>query len=253
MNEQWKNAIITKVNIAVHVAPNTGKNIHKNRPYHGFVLNDTDSVKDYIFDDGQVLHTDENSLFYLPKGSSYRVEVLQDNGCYAINFDAEINDEPFCLKIKNSDSLKKNFKIACNEWRSKGSSYVASAMKALYEGIYLMQKEQAQSYMPNARHALISPAINTIEHNFTNSNLTISSLASLCGMSEVYFRKIFHHSFGISPKEYIIQKRMEYAKQLLELGEIEISNIAELCGYTEPCHFSREFKKRFGIPPKKHL
>ena len=75
MNEQWKNVIITEINIAVYVAPNTGKHIHKNRPYHGLVLNDSESVKDYVFDDGRIMHTEENTIFYLPQGTSYHVET----------------------------------------------------------------------------------------------------------------------------------------------------------------------------------
>ena len=118
---------------------------------------------------------------------------------------------------------------------------------------YLLQKEQKQDYMPSGRSGLISHAIEAIERDFTNPDLTVSNLAALCGISEVYFRKIFIHGFGVSPKEYIIRKRMEYAIQLLELGEFEVSRVAALCGYTEPCHFSREFKKRFGIVPKKYL
>ena len=106
--------------------------------------------------------------------------------------------------------------------------------------------------MPNDKNRLIAPAIEAIERDFTSVCLTVSALAELCSMSEVYFRKIFLHMFGISPKEYLIRKRMEYAKQLIELGELEISKIAEMCGYSEPCHFSREFKKRFGISPNNY-
>ena len=253
MNEQWKNVIITEISIAIYVAPNTGKHVHKNRPYHGLVLNDSNSVKDYVFDDGHIMRTEENTLFYLPKGSSYRVEQLHAGGCYAINFDAEICDEPFCIKLKNSELLKKSFKIACDEWRTHNSACKTAAMRTLYDGIYLLHKEQNPSYMPNERHSVILPAIELIDRSFTDSNLTVASLAALCGTSEVYFRKIFLHKFGVSPKEYIIIKRMEYAKQLVTVGELEISSIAELCGYSEPCHFSREFKKRFGKSPKNYM
>ena len=45
---------------------------------------------------------------------------------------------------------------------------------------------------------------------------------------------------------------MEYAKQLLILGEFEISEIAELCGYSEPCHFLREFSRRVGVNPSQY-
>jgi AraC family transcriptional regulator len=198
------------------------------------------------------MHTSGNSLFYLPKGSSYHVKSIQAGGCYAINFDAEIENEPFSLKLKNSEALKKNFKIACDEWRSNSPTRRPSAMRALYDTIYLLQKEQQQGYMPNERRSMIAPAVEWIERDFADAKLTVAKLAELCGISAVYFRKIFIHSFGISPKEYIIQKRMEYAKQLLALGELEISGIAELCGYGEPCHFTREFRKRFGISPSQY-
>lgn len=252
MNYQWKNATITEICIALYVAPHTGKSMYKNRPYHGLVLNDPNSAKDYIFDDGRIMHTEGNSLFYIPKGASYNVVSLQSGGCYVINFDAEIEIEPFSLKLKNCETIKKNFKIACDEWRSNSSTRRLLAMRALYDTIYLLQKEQEQGYMPNIRHSMIAPAVELIESDFANSNLTVTKLAELCGISDVYLRKIFTHSFGISPKEYIIQKRMEYAKQLLALGDFEISSIAELCGYSEPCHFTREFKKRFGISPSKY-
>lgn len=252
MKKDWNDIIVTQISIAIHVAPNSGKHIHKNRPYHGLVLNDADSVKDYIFDDGRILHTKKNSLFYLPKASSYHVKELQQGSCYAINFDAEIEDAPFCIMPKNVEALKKSFRLACDEWRTHSPTCRTAAMRAVYDVIYLMGKEREHSYMQSARQNLIAPALEVINRDFLNPDLKITGLAALCEMSEVYFRKIFIHSFGISPKEYIIQKRMEYAKQLLALGEFEVSKIAELCGYSEPCHFSREFKKRFGVAPKSY-
>ena len=78
MNYQWKNATITETCIALYVAPNTGKGIYKNRPYHGLALNDSNSVKDYIFDDGRIMHTAGNSLYYIPKVASYNVKSQVD-------------------------------------------------------------------------------------------------------------------------------------------------------------------------------
>ena len=249
MKKEWKNVVFTHVKVAVFVAPNAGKSLHENRPFHGFVLNDENGIKDYYFSNGEVLHTEGGDFFYLPKNSSYRVKTVQKGACYAINFEAEIEDSPFCIKPKNYDALKKSFRTACDEWGMHESTSHAAAMRALYDAIYLMQTEQLQSYMPSNRQSLIVPALEKLRVDFTNCELTVAELASLCGMSEVYFRKIFVNSVGISPKEYLIRKRMEYAKQLLLLGELEISEIAGLCGYGEPCHFSREFKKRFGVSP----
>ncbi len=249
MNEQWKNIIITKISVAVYVAPNTGKHIHKDRLYHGLVLNDSDSVKDYVFDDGRVMRTDENALFYLPKGSSYHVETHQIGGCYAINFDSKILDKPFSVSFRNAESLFHNFKVACEAWKSKNDQANLLSMRALYDGIYQMQKEQKKQYIPKTQVSLITPAVEKMERAFTQNDLTVCKLATLCGISEVYFRRLFLQIFGISPKEYIIQKRIEYAKTLLSSGDFSVSEVSSLCGYAEPCHFSREFSKRVGISP----
>ena len=61
MNYQWKNATITEICIALYVAPNTGKSIYKNRPYHGLALNDSNSVKDYIFDGDYLLVSEDGA------------------------------------------------------------------------------------------------------------------------------------------------------------------------------------------------
>ena len=252
MNEQWKNVIITEINIAVYVAPNTGKHIHKNRPYHGLVLNDSESVKDYVFDDGRIMHTEENTIFYLPQGTSYHVETHQIGGCYAINFDAELSDIPFSVSFRNTESLLHNFKAACDAWKSKSDHAKLITMRALYDSIYQMQREEQKQYMPGKNLALISPAIQQIDRSFAENDFRISRLAALCGISEVYFRRLFLNTFGVSPREYIIQKRIEYAKALLSSGNFSVTEIGRMCGYAEPCHFSREFSKRVGVSPSQY-
>ena len=71
----------------------------------------------------------------------------------------------------------------------------------------------------------------------------------MCNVSEAYFRRIFTEKYGISPKEYIINMRIDYAKQLLRSGQMSVSDTARACGYFEESHFSREFSKRVGVSP----
>ena len=250
MKREWSDIIITKIGGAVYVPPNTGTRIHKNRQFHGFVLNVSDDEKTYCFSDGRIMHTYNGYLFYLPKGSSYEVETQCGGGCYAINFEAEISDIPFAVKLRNMEALRKRFHIACNDWKINAQTRQCAAMETIYYSIYQMFKEQNAQYIDSDKADMIKNAVDEIDTDFTSVNLNISDLSAKCGMSEVYFRKIFTLRFGVSPKEYIIQKRMDYAKRLLCSGEFGVSEIAELCGYSEPCHFSREFKKRVGVAPR---
>jgi AraC-like DNA-binding protein len=198
------------------------------------------------------MRTSGSSLYYLPKGSSYHVKQ-QNGGCYAINFDADIFDEPFCITLRKSDQLRHNFKAAADSWKNNDSLRIALAMRTVYDSVCNAEKELRKKYLPKTQLSIIAPAVDIINQQFTDNSLSISSLASLCGISEVYFRKLFLNFFGVSPKEYVIQKRIDYAKNLLKSKNFSVSEIASLCGYTEPCHFSREFTKRVGIPPNQYF
>lgn len=253
MDQQWKHTYIKEISQAILVAPNRGKRTHKNRPYHGFVFIYGDCEKDYRFDDGRVLHVHKNSLFYLPKGSSYYVDTDHSGECLVINFEADVSDVPFGVTLRNSESTMHNFKKAADAWRNKDDMRVIIAMRAVYDAIYQIDKEIRRQYVSGKQTALLIPALEKIEQCFTENDLSISHLASLCGISEAYFRRLFLNTLGISPKEYILQKRIEYAKVLLRSGDFSITEISALCGYVAPSHFSKEFSKRVGVPPSQFL
>ena len=250
MKKEWSDTVITRIGGAVYVPPNTGNRIHKDRQFHGFVLNVSDDEKTYYFSDGQVMHTYNNYLFYLPKGSSYEVKTAIGGGCYAINFEADIADAPFAIKLRNVDAIKKRFHLACNEWKINATTRHSASMQAVYESIYQIQKEMNHQYVASEKMDMLAPAVDEIDTDFTSSEINVSALSRRCNMSEVYFRKLFQSRFGVSPKEYIISKRIGYACQLLSSGQFGVTEVALLCGYDEPCHFSREFKKRVGVSPR---
>jgi AraC family transcriptional regulator len=125
-------------------------------------------------------------------------------------------------------------------------------MKSVYDIIYQIQKEMQRKYAPDAQYEMIMPAIEKISSDFTSNDISVKELATLCNISEVYMRKVFINKFGVSPKEYIIDKRISHAKQLLRSGQFSVSNVALLCGYREPSHFSNEFKKIVGVSPTEY-
>lgn len=107
--------------------------------------------------------------------------------------------------------------------------------------------------MPSEKEQMIQPAIDAINRDFTKNDLSVKALAEMCGISEAYFRRIFTDKFSVSPKEYIISLRIEYAKRLLQSAQFSVSEVAQLCGYFEPCHFSREFTKYTGVSPRTYI
>lgn len=252
MKKDWDEVIVRRIYGVAYMKPSTDGVRHRNRPYHIIVLNGASGSKDYHFDDGRVMHTKPGSLFYLPRGSSYTVKVNEPGECYAVCFDADITDEPFVLAPRNQERLLHHFRSAERAWKYGEPDRISLGMRVLYDCIYHMQKENERAYAPSGRYAMIAPALEVLKTDFTSNELSVASLAELCGISVVYFRRLFMTLYDISPKEFIIQKRIEYAKTLLSTGDFSVSEVSELCGYVAPSHFSREFQMRVGVAPSEY-
>lgn len=89
-----------------------------------------------------------------------------------------------------------------------------------------------------------------LQNDFLNVP-SISQCASTIGISESYFQHLYTESFGISFQKDVIAFRITYAKNLLLTTDLAVEQIAELCGYNNPVHFYRQFKKIAGITPAK--
>lgn len=82
-----------------------------------------------------------------------------------------------------------------------------------------------------------------------SEQLSVADLAERAGMSEKYFSRRFKDMLGISPKQYIMQCRMNYASNNLLSTTDSIQNIALDSGYADIYSFSKAFKKYYGESP----
>lgn len=75
-------------------------------------------------------------------------------------------------------------------------------------------------------------------------------LAQLLDYHPAYFTRLFKRSFGIAPRTWILQQRMQRAATLLLESGDTIQNVAEELGYVDPFIFSRQFKQIHGCSPR---
>lgn len=252
--KNWKNLAVTDVVLAVRVAAGEGRATHTDRPSHGLVLGDRENRKEYFFADGTVLKTQPGSLLYLPKGSSYQVKNLGNGGCYAINFQADglPPTAPFVITLRDFAPLEKCFREACSAWKEQRGTAALLARRCLYEAVLCGVREQERQYLPTDKAALLAPAEIVLQKRYTDPALNIGELAAACGISETYFRRLFRQKYAMSPHEHLSRMRVTYAVQLLESGQFSVEQVARLCGFAEPCHFSREFRRRVGVSPMRY-
>ena len=90
-----------------------------------------------------------------------------------------------------------------------------------------------------------------ILNHFHQQDLSIEQIASAHYLNADYIRSIFKKHRGTTLYEYIIDIRMQHARQLIT-QQTKLSVVAELCGFNDPSYFSRSFKKYFGITPSEY-
>jgi AraC-like DNA-binding protein len=80
--------------------------------------------------------------------------------------------------------------------------------------------------------------------------LTVGDLARAAGLSESHFRRIFHAYTGNTPKEYVLNQKLERAQGALLEGDLNCTQIAELCGFSSLHVFSKVFRRIRGASPR---
>lgn len=81
-------------------------------------------------------------------------------------------------------------------------------------------------------------------------DLTLANLADFVQMSPYHFARLFKQSTGLAPHQYVIQYRVERAKQLLLRGELSVCEIADAVGFYDQSHLHHHFKRLVGVTPR---
>lgn len=80
-------------------------------------------------------------------------------------------------------------------------------------------------------------------------NLSVADMAAHHGSSEGHFSRLFRARTGMTPMSYLNRIRIEQARRWLENSGLEVSRIAELCGFRCPHYFARVFRRVTGVAP----
>jgi AraC-like DNA-binding protein len=118
--------------------------------------------------------------------------------------------------------------------------------------LHLLQKYPAEilSFQPDRSRDFDDLRIrNAVETNVQN-NITIDELAFLCNISPSTFNRRFFKIYGSSPSKWLLQRRMEMAKNLLLHYQEKPSEVYYKVGYENHSSFSQSFKQTFGLTPK---
>lgn len=92
-------------------------------------------------------------------------------------------------------------------------------------------------------------AIAYINENLVNE-LSLKAIAVVAQMSPFYFARIFKQSTGLTPNQYVTNRRMERAKQILLEQDLSVIDVAQEVGIQSQSHFNKVFREYTGVTPK---
>ncbi len=89
-------------------------------------------------------------------------------------------------------------------------------------------------------------------YSHIHNRITLKELALYLDLSECYLSKLFLDEVGISISDYIREKKIEKARDLLKFSDYGIADIANYLSYSSQSHFTHTFEKEVGLSPKKY-
>lgn len=95
-------------------------------------------------------------------------------------------------------------------------------------------------------------AIDSYIAQHISSKITVAQLAGTVFLSESQFHHLFKSHTGVTPHQYVLAKRVEYAKNLMEKGAFNLSHVAHLAGFSGHSTFTHAFSKQMGISPSRY-
>ena len=193
--------------------------------------------------------TKPGDVLFLPANTTYKVEYSAGESV-VIHFDQCNYSEVENICFENSSKISFCFEHLLEIWNKQRS--INQAKSIIYDILDKMSNDQKMSI----RDTAVANCVRYIDAHFCDPKVDIETVCDVAFISVSSLQRAFAKYFGMSPKQYLIQLRMNRALELLTENELSVKEISFACGFTDEKYFSRAFKKKYGYSPsqlKNHM
>ena len=133
---------------------------------------------------------------------------------------------------------------SCDSFLAGKNAYLISKIWELFSVVLRKKEPEREDY--------IKKALDIIHAEYMKE-LTVDSISKRLNLERTYFSSLFKRRTGVSPKEYLINYRMNAATSLMRQRNLSVSVIANSVGYSDSFNFSKMFKLHFGMSPSAYI
>lgn len=137
-----------------------------------------------------------------------------------------------------------------DEYKKKDSFYEKKLNLLFWQFLITLYRYQSDLFLSdiNRNTLMVQKISHYIEEHFSEK-ISLADLAAEYHVSLSHLTHFFKKTTGYAPIEYLIECRISAAKQWLSSSDRSITEIVDLCGFSDESNFSRMFKKKIGVTP----
>lgn len=136
-----------------------------------------------------------------------------------------------------------------NTQEQTGKYFMLKSYLVQFVLLAIREKQQESTRCANNNKLKLSSEITEYLHEHFAEKISLDQIAKNMYLSPFYISKVFKEETGEAPINYLIKIRLENAKELLLNQNLSIKEIADAVGYEDAYHFSKIFKKHYGMSP----
>lgn len=202
---------------------------------------------------GEVYDVKAGEMFFLPPNEEICYYPRQEKpwtyvwfsfvgeDALRIKNNLEFTDAPV-RKFENQQKIFITLKSMFENLK-QGEGYY-SALSSFYKVLDILTVDNTVNVTKNAKII--------IDSSFTQNNFSLEQLCKDVGVSHPHLLRLFKEKYGITLVKYLVQKRIEYACQLLVTTELSVKSVAYSSGFVDELHFMKTFKKYMGMSANKY-
>ncbi|MGE4563546.1 MAG: helix-turn-helix transcriptional regulator [Victivallaceae bacterium] len=126
---------------------------------------------------------------------------------------------------------------------------LSSLSRSLIAMLIFFLKEIDAKHYPPQRVRTSQLAVNYIWEHAVDANLTVEQVAAAFGVTPPHLARLFQSEIKTTVRQFIVDARLQLARELLKDGEYSVACIAAMTGWSSPGYFTRVFKQRHGETP----
>lgn len=248
---KFENLKVKEINCVIKYTPKSKHFSVNNRTNHIIGIQITGKTMHHFKD--RDLKLDDGYIFFLNQKDTYDVDVSEIGTAFSVHFTTyePIDTETFFIKITNTTEVIRMLDLLEKKFLSKHSEL--SLLSDFYNFCEYFNRIYQKTFSPKDKRMIAAQSY--INAHFTESDCLTKAFEN-SGLSRRRFNDLFKNCFDITPNRYIINLKIDYSKKLLQTEYINISQTAEICGFSDIYYFSKLFKKETGQTPaeyRKHI